>query len=268
MFKSNETAVSETIGFVIILGIVMTGIGLVTLYGYPILLEQQQNANIKNMEKNMIVLQNDVKLLAYKGVPYRETTMQISGGTLQVIRPNPTGSTLPGGRSYFEITVGGVPNPPYYTGLLQFNSTSNTDIIGLQNGAVVTNGFSQTVGPSAMLSEPRWFLDTDQTGSRTLVISIININSSNIISTSGGIRTVQMNISAGDTFDKQLSGANKQVTVQYHDVGEGYRDSWKNYFLNKPIFPDSSVDEPNIILKVDPVGRLVIKTYNITVLNL
>ena len=78
----NNTGVSETIGFVLILGIVITGIGLVTLYGYPVLLQQQQNANVKNMEKNMIVLQNDMKGLAYRNVPYTETTMQISGLSL------------------------------------------------------------------------------------------------------------------------------------------------------------------------------------------
>ena len=108
---TNEYGVSEVIGFILILGIVITGMGLVTLYGYPILLKEQQNANIKNMERNMIVLQNEVKGLAYKSVPYRETTMQITGGTLEVIRPNcPTCSVnnpnLPG-QSYFSISKSG-----------------------------------------------------------------------------------------------------------------------------------------------------------------
>ena len=60
----------------------VTGIGLVTLYGYPILLNEQSNANIRNMEQNMIVLQTDVNSLLYKEVPYKETSMQISGGSL------------------------------------------------------------------------------------------------------------------------------------------------------------------------------------------
>ena len=89
MFKYDGSGVSEAIGFIIILGIVVTGIALVTLSGYPLLLEQQQNANVRNMEKNMIVLQSDANLLTYKGVPYRETSMQVSGGNLQVINPNP-----------------------------------------------------------------------------------------------------------------------------------------------------------------------------------
>jgi len=266
MCKNNETAVSETIGFIVLLSIVITGIGLVTLYGYPILLEQQQNANIKNMEKNMIVLQNDVKLLVYKGVPYRETSMQIGGGTLQVIRPNGPiiDPNLPG-QSNFDITVGGTTYGPYYTGLLQFNSTSDIAIIGLQNGAVVTNGFSQT--GSTMLSEPRWFLDTNQTGGRTLVISIVNITSSNTISTSSGIRTVQMNITANKPIDIQSSAT---VIIQYNDMGEGYTTAWRNYFNNPQVFPlrlGDSVMTP-ALLTLTGIDRTVIQTYNVTILNL
>ena len=58
---NNSFGVSESIGFILILGIMVTGIGLVTLYGYPILLNEQSNANIRNMEQNMIVLQTDVQ---------------------------------------------------------------------------------------------------------------------------------------------------------------------------------------------------------------
>ena len=36
---SGDSGVSETIGFVVILGIVITGIALVTLYGYPALIQ-------------------------------------------------------------------------------------------------------------------------------------------------------------------------------------------------------------------------------------
>ena len=69
--RSNEQGVSESIGFMLIFTIVIAGIALVTLYGYPLLLQQQVGAEEKIMEKNMIVLQNDMKSLAYKTVPYQ-----------------------------------------------------------------------------------------------------------------------------------------------------------------------------------------------------
>ena len=255
----NNAGVSETIGFVLILGIVITGIGLVTLYGYPVLLQQQQNANVKNMEKNMIVLQNDMKGLAYRNVPYTETTMQISGGTLSVVNTNPGPS-----KSNFVITVGVTPRT-YSTGLLQFNSTSDANIIGLQNGAVVTNGFSQTDG-STMLSEPRWFLDTNQSNKRTLVISIVNITSDYLMSTSGGIRTVQMNITAGTPIEL----GSGDVTIEYKDLGDGYSTAWYNYFNNPQVFPLGPLDSVSkpATLKLKNVDRTVINTYTVTILNL
>ena len=81
---NHESGVSETVGFIIIFGIVMTGIGLVTLYGYPMLLQQQAEANVKNMQKTMIVLQTDINSLTFKNVPYQETAIQVAGGTLSV----------------------------------------------------------------------------------------------------------------------------------------------------------------------------------------
>lgn len=71
--KSNpwsDAGVSESVGFMIIFTIIITGIALVTLYGYPVLLQQQSSANEQVMEKNMIVLQNDLKSLSYSMDPY------------------------------------------------------------------------------------------------------------------------------------------------------------------------------------------------------
>ena len=47
--KSNDDGVSEAIGFMLIFGMVIVGIGLVTLYGYPLLLKQQVGADEKIM---------------------------------------------------------------------------------------------------------------------------------------------------------------------------------------------------------------------------
>ncbi len=81
----NDKAVSEAIGFILILGIVISGIGLVTLYGYPVLVKEQSNTDVKNMERAMIVIQNDMKSLCFKNAPYKKSTLQVSGGTLAVI---------------------------------------------------------------------------------------------------------------------------------------------------------------------------------------
>jgi hypothetical protein len=265
MFNNNYSGVSETIGFIIILGIVITGIALVTLSGYPMLLQQQQNANVRNMEKNMIVLQSEENLLTYKGVPYRETSMQISGGNLQVINPSGSGP----GSSNFVINILQPPAPEVnvknvtvYPGLLAYNSDSANEIIALQNGAVVTNGFSES--SSTMLSEPRWFLDN-----KTLIISLITIQSVGDLS-STGIGTVQMSVTQGETIDMTNLIVPYNIEIIYADNGEGYLNAWRNYFNDKQVFgPTSSVTEtPHLMVRITGVERVVIKQFTITVQNL
>ncbi len=78
----NREGVSESLGYLIIFGLVLTGIGLITLYGYPLLMQQESSANLRNMEQTMIVLQSDIKSLTYKLANYKETSLRVSGGTL------------------------------------------------------------------------------------------------------------------------------------------------------------------------------------------
>ena len=117
---NSSSGVSETIGFVLILGMVITGIALVTLFGYPMLLSEQANANVRNMEKGMIVLQNDIKSLAYKSVPFKETTLQVSGGSLTLNKPNPRSSS-------FTVNYGGQIGP-FYPGDLEYQSDNNNQV--------------------------------------------------------------------------------------------------------------------------------------------
>ena len=130
--NSNDRGISESIGFMLIFGIVIAGIALVTLYGYPLLLQQQVGADEKIMEKNMIVLQNDVKSLAYKTVPFKETSLKIGGGSLTVYNSSSDDSTFT-----IKDSAGNLFADPFHPGELRYESVSAQTDISLQNGAVV-----------------------------------------------------------------------------------------------------------------------------------
>ena len=186
-FKRDERAVSESIGFVLIFSLVMVGIGLVTLYGYPILLQQQVNADTRIMEKNLIVLQNDIKSITFKSVPYKETSLKVGGGMLTIYNTtfSPTSSS-------FRISDGGSVDITFHPGQLQYESVNAQRVTAIENGAVI-NRPMYTSG-SVMLAEPRWFSDTDPiTGKTTTVISLIGINSTIHLSQTG-VGTVRMQI--------------------------------------------------------------------------
>lgn len=267
----SEGAVSEAIGFVLILGIIITGIGMVTLYGYPVLVQQQNAANVKNMEKVMIVLQTDLNNIAYKTVPYQETTIQISGGTLSVVNP---GATSP----HFIISNSTKIFKDFQPGELTYQAESETAVISLMNGAVVKRYPGLTEGgQSTILSHPRWFYDYDEiSGIRTLVIPLINISygsTGNMESKTSSVSLVKMRLNNSATT---MVYSNPGTIIINYSVSTGeenlYGVAWKNYLTgsdmemilsNEKVF---SSEFENSTSK--PVNYLVIKEYDIQILGL
>jgi hypothetical protein len=238
--NGNDRAVSEAIGFIIIFGIIIAGIGLVTLYGYPMLLQQQSSSNEQIMEKNMIVLQNDLKSLAYKTVPYKETSLNVGGGALTAYNMSYDNNT----ESYFSIyddegTIATLNNPlVFYTGDLRYESTSAETGISLENGAVVKRMFAEN--GSAMLAEPRWFYDAP---TNTAVIYLIGFNTTTDVMAQTGVGTVKMNLNLTQTNYNSYNVGGDTIHVKYTpNSNADYSAAWDNYFTGtlNMVGPDSN----------------------------
>jgi len=254
-----ECAVSETVGFIIIFGIVMTGIGLVTLYGYPMLLQQQAEANVKNMQKTMIVLQTDINSLTFKNVPYQETAIQVAGGTLSVKEvPNP--------KPYFEIQIPSEPPIIVYPGKLRFVSEDGATIIALENGAVITR-YPGITG-SYMNAEPRWYYDET---TETFVITLIRIVGDQDFGQTGiGTVAIELSDSQENTYSIP-AGPSVNITYFNDYENDDFYRAWEMYFQNPDLsMSDKGSSEPySVSYKLAPsVDKLVIKTVNMTVLSL
>lgn len=242
--RGPEAGVSEAIGFVIIFTIIITGIGLVTLYGYPMLLQQQSTANVQVMEKNMIVLQNDLKGLSYSMDPYTETSMNIGGGTLTVY--NASYSLSP---ATFKIMCNGITViPPDSTGKIEYESQDAQTAIALENGAVVTR--MTAINGSAMLAEPRWFYDGP---TNTAALYLISFNTTFLMSRAG-IGTVSME--RGDSNYTLITVPAGTCTVSYTpDRNSDYSIAWNNYFASDLGLTQSS---PGTYILLTGPGQIVI----------
>jgi hypothetical protein len=260
--RLNDRGVSEAIGFMLIFGMVIAGIGLVTLYGYPLLLQQQVSADQKIMEKNMIVLQNDIKSLAYKTVPFKETSLKIGGGSLTVYNSssNSPSSTFSISNSNGDFYVSSF-NP----GELRYESMSSQTDLSLQNGAVV---YRRHADPgSVMLAEPRWFFDEP---TNTMVVNLINITSDTILSKEG-IGTVQMSLVGEPYYNETvfpLGFADYPISVEFtNDSVQDYSVAWNNYFKNslnlfQPVPPTTKYSLP---FDQSKEARLVIKKFEVKI---
>jgi hypothetical protein len=234
--RPNDRGVSEAIGFMLIFGIVIAGIGLVTLYGYPLLLQQQVSADEKIMEKNMIVLQNDIKSLAYKTVPFKETSLKIGGGALSVYNSSDTSPS-----SSIKITngTGIVFLDSFSPGELRYESASAQTDISVQNGAVVLRPRVQP--GSTMIAEPRWFYDAQ---TNTMVINLINITSTDIMAKEG-IGTVQMALVGVPEYTSYQEDINTFLYLKYTpDSVQDYSVAWNNYFINTLGMTQTSAGTP------------------------
>jgi hypothetical protein len=267
--RTGDYGVSESIGFLLIFGMVIVGIGLVTLYGYPMLIQQQTSADKQIMQKNMIVLQNDMKSLAYKTVPYKETMLNIGGGSLTVYNSNYIPTIAPNNKASIDIfPVSSGPGAGYvnsfHPGSLLYHSPSAGVDISLQNGAVVTREFQ--VGGSAMLAQPRWFYDAT---TDTMVVNLINLSSSYPIARQG-VGTVQMTMK-NSSFSVYPIPAGTTVCLRYtQESGQDYKEAWDNYLVNtmKMTKGGGGCAGTDYRLPLGSPGTLVIKEYDVEILSI
>jgi len=265
---SNDSGVSESIGFLLIFSIVIAGIGLVTLYGYPTLLQQQVSADEKIMEKNMIVLQNDIKSLAYKTVPFKETALKIGSGSLTVydsMSPNPSAST-----STISIydNLNGYYISSFRPGELRYESVSGQTDISLQDGAVVLRPRIQA--GSTMLAEPRWFYDGQ---TNTMVINLVNITSEQLMAKEG-IGSIRMALVGEPYYNETpfvIGDTRLPISLEYTiDPDQPYSVAWDNYFTQKLNMIQDITTPGKYELPIDDTreGRLVIKKFQVEILSI
>ena len=238
---SSDRAVSEAIGFIIVFGIIIAGIGMVTLYGYPMLVQQQTSSDEQIMEKNMIVLQNDLKSIAYKTVPYTETSLKIGSGALTVYNMTYNNATESNFSVYstdvnpntcIQNSQGtcAVANAPllFPSGDLRYESTGAQTDLSLENGAVVKRMVAES--GSSMLAAPRWYYDSQ---TNTAVIYLIGfVTPDTNVASQSGVGTVRMVLGLTNytsyTFPAE-SGYTLYVKYLPNNNAD-YSAAWDNYF--------------------------------------
>jgi hypothetical protein len=269
-----EEAVSEAVGFILLFGLVTIGIGLVTMYGYPILMREQTNANERNMEQSLIVLQNDIKSLCYKNIPFKETSLSIGGGSLAFYN---YGGAAVDANQYFLISVSdpGISIPPsldrFEPGELRYQTDTGQMVLGIENGAVMKR--QETGTGSVMIAEPRWFIDVDPISTdKTMVIYLIKLDSTGSLSRSG-VGNVRMKMNSDPEYFEG-TGTDFSVTVDYYfdtnpaNPPNDYKTAWKNYFTNTLGMTYAHAADHDTYTTAGDIDKIVIKKFDIQVLSL
>jgi hypothetical protein len=190
-----------------------------------------------------------MKSLCFKNVPYKETTLQVSGGTLEVINASDYPVSI-------ETSTGSPLESTSSAPLIFHRSDRGSEVITLENGAVMTR--QEGTAGSAMLAEPRWFYD-NSTG--TFVIYIMKIITDEPMARSG-MATVRMRLLETAPMDPIPDPGT--VTVRYNDPSEEYSTAWKNYLTSTVGMTHAGGNTYTL----SGVTKLVIKEYNIEILGI
>lgn len=234
--RDNEDAVSELLGYVILLSIVVTALALVILLSGSSIMDTKKSAQFTGAEQAFTIADSRMSKARFSTSIFQEIPFKLTDGTLLVNGSHDD--------SYIEvIDVDGMThtNTTLYRGALgTVKCVMSNGEIGYQDGGVWVKYHDEG---SVMISPP----DFDYNGvTLTLPVTHIDGNSSAAYSNSGVL------LHANSTGQAQViyPGANGQNPIPPNHtiniyIKSDYLEAWKNYInertrANATIIPDQS----------------------------
>ncbi|MCG7849604.1 MAG: hypothetical protein MIO93_10560 [ANME-2 cluster archaeon] len=121
---NSESAVSEAIGFILTLAVVILASGLVYANGLPILQQSMDTSHFMEMQESFGLLGQNINEVAYERAPVRNTELKIIGGAMSIQHD-----------SYMQIDVNGSINT-FEMGSVEY--FVDHQITAYENGAIWT----------------------------------------------------------------------------------------------------------------------------------
>ena len=212
IFK-DDSAVSETIGFILIFAIVLTCIGVILVYGNNVLDSAKSQNNLQSIEQGFTVLQSDMTQVALQQTPAKTTEIHLEEGTV-TFDPTKGVMTIDDQKDTISSIT---------TGALSYNSGHDLNLISIESGGLWMH--YETTSNYAVISGPRIYAVPDTTNNpstaiNTLVLNVIKLDGSK--QASGGPRTLNVKmkyeaptVNTYSLVDASLYPNGRTVTITY-----------------------------------------------------
>ncbi|MGA9142091.1 MAG: hypothetical protein WBZ29_17840 [Methanocella sp.] len=209
MLKFDDLGVSETIGYILVFAIVLTGIAGIVFFGVTMLNDAKDRNNFQNVEQGLTVVQSDMKRVALEKAPIKTSKLRVEGGSLAL---NNTTSAIRidyAGHTYDN-----------FTGDIIFDSNEYLKTISIQNGAL----WKSEGGPMSDLCivEPRIFAFPE---ARAIVINVIRFQCDNTAVASAGTIGLSMEYVGNNVYIYDGPGSDLTITVN-----TTYPNAWARFF--------------------------------------
>lgn len=242
--RLDDYAVSETVGYVILLSVIISGLSLIVLMSMPSVNSAQDSAQFNHVEQAFTTADSRISKARFSTSIFQETPFQLNEGTVVV-----DGSDT---NSYLEIYKGSLANPYiYHTTLGTIKCVTGQGEIAYQDGGVWE---SSPDGGSVMISPP----DFDYNG-ETLTLPIMRIVGDGSIASSAGGK-VLVDVQSQDPVRKYPATILDDLSVGTNPVEKGKDIIIKiksDYYL---AWADFINERTRATAVVDPVNKIVTVT--------
>lgn len=247
--SKNNAGVSETLGSILVFGIVISGIALILLFGMNILDDSKEISNFQNVEQGFKLIQSDIKRAALEQMPVKLTRIHIDSGTFskdpaKTITITYHGKDV-GGHwcNYNDVPVGEITYQP----------------AGLQNKISIENGglWKTESGYDYVKSSPRIFMDSDG----VLVVNVIRLDCAAEKFSGAGTINLLMKDSGSQVLTYYREDENlDQVTI---DVQTSYPVAWSTAFQDNPAGTTVSTTSDGVLITFLNVKKLIISEHTV-----
>ncbi len=240
----NSSAVSETLGYILVTALVIVAISTVYVSTYDMLQDTSEDKKIEGLRQSFKRVQNVLSLSTYGGAPLQSIQVEAQGGMFTV--QNETRVRVVGNSStIFDEHIG------------SFNYRYEDLEICLEGGAI----WEDYYGHKNAVTSPRIFIHTTSTqdpsqASKTVVIIVLNKLKGNFSVAGEGSLDFFFNKTMVDTSTYSQPG---NVTL---NVTSPYAELWNDFFEKLP--GDSYVDDDKVSFK-SYYDKLIITEYEVKI---
>jgi len=249
---NDNSAVSETLGYILLFAIALSAIAIILLIGNTIIANEKSRDNFQNMEQSFDILQSNMKQVALDGTPVKTTMIHMDGGTF-AINTSTSRLQVDYHSTHYDNNTGQI---------IFTQDTDSMNNLSIENGGV----WKASDGYSYLISQPRIYI-TPQTNTLVLNVYRLTAPSSSLANAGSGTMNIQMEYNDRSSVLPMDSDNNGVVTITMDTT---YREAWKEY-LNNTVIGTSAVvtyDDSygaGIKATISPISNLIISEHWITI---
>ncbi|AKB85755.1 hypothetical protein [Methanococcoides methylutens] len=207
----SESAVSEVVDVVLILGIMLIAITVISVAGFPALQNMQDSGHQENIRQSFIVLGENVNKVVFNLAPSQSVELKMYGGSIGVIGDSKLNlSVQTWNETSLDKEYEGAPTGQ----LMELRNEREGTSISYENTAVWAK---YQTGQPIMVREPQFVFDGN-----TLIIPFVPIQTGGSTSGEGLIRIITDSLTSEIYSYQNVSAVNISVTSPYYIAWDNY----------------------------------------------